>query len=792
MCDYATSPETVCIVPRDYFNVRAALQITSLKLGWASAAVVLSNNDYGTGVATGLASEILSATSGPTIVTQAIIPRLKTSNATDDAFVKALLKYNPVGILAWVSDAELTRLRQAAVRVGLTTSQIFFIGSREALNIVSTMTGAKLAQTTTPLWGALITPEFTPMETWVTSGLVPANTMDQMGAFILSYLMDAMQLVMNARSSNITRIRYATVVGGYTGTVSLDAVSFQRASVIFRLISASYDITRALVTWSVTSLGATPVIDISTTSISSIIQPSPLLAVTVCMTAPSTCVDVANVNALLFYFENLNNNRASNTSVSYIPLPVYTGSSGVEGLSNLIPVARSCTFLTGPGRSTVASALTPVINEFSIPQLDYSTASGVFSNLLMYPYFSRTLPLETFLYGALFFFYEFSIPQLDYSTASGVFSNLLMYPYFSRTLPLETFLYGALGEAASYFGWERVILISTDDAYGVESTTAAQSACDDKTILVEASYAVSDTTNATLAGVFQDILNVAISRVIIFLIPLQGTDAANFFTLVNLMGMNNPSTQYLFFLSNDLCQYALSYPAARQNITNSICMTPWVNPTTYNVTQSAYLTSGMQSTLSSTLYSGGFTTVGSCDLSQISTYSAFALDTGAVITDVITRAQKAKILLTNTAALLPLVRTTSITTASGSFSINANGDRDYAAYNMNIQTASGLVVFAKWDTKTYPNFVYNTSASIVWYDNTTDIPSSTYRSISFITKSTISTNPGTIVLSVLGFVGTIAVFFFCYRHYKMQRLIELSLETGEMTPTTKNYRESAY
>eukprot|EP00331_Platyophrya_macrostoma_P029191 CAMPEP_0176436782 /NCGR_PEP_ID=MMETSP0127-20121128/18190_1 /TAXON_ID=938130 /ORGANISM="Platyophrya macrostoma, Strain WH" /LENGTH=944 /DNA_ID=CAMNT_0017820201 /DNA_START=90 /DNA_END=2924 /DNA_ORIENTATION=- len=731
MCDPTNNPATICLVPRDFLNVRCAIQIVAGQLSWASMAVVLSNDDYGTGVASVLSSEILAASTAPTIVTQLYIPTY-TDNATDNAFIKKIVQYNPVGVLCFVKDTELLRLRNAAVRMSITN--IFFIGSREALNIVSQMTGYKDALKTTSLWAALIVPQFQTAETWVTSGTVLANSVDEMGAFLISYLLDGMRLIMNARSTSISAIRSATVSGGYTGDIALDQTSFQRSSTIFRLISASYDMTRSLVTWSIASLAATSTITTNGVA-TSIIPTSPLLAVTVCMTAPSTCVDIANVNALLFYLLNENNNRVSNTSVSYIPVPVYTGSSGVEGLSNLIPVARSCTFLTGPGRSNVAQALTPVINEYTIPQIDYSTTSGIFTNLLQYPYFSRSVPLETF--------------QLT-----------------------------AVAETASYFGWERVILISTDDTYGAQSLTAASSAMDEKTILVESSFSLSDSTNSSIAAAFASILSSSISRVIVFLISLEGDDAANFFDLVVAMGMTSTSTPYIFFLSNDLCQYGLSYPAARLALLSSICMAPYVDTTKFAAIQTTYNTSNLLSTLQETLYDGGFTGVYNCNLTTLSSYSAFALDTGAIIASVVSRAQTAGIALTKKSSLLPLVRATSLTTWTGTFSIDSSGDRDYAAYVMNIQTPSGLVTFAKWDSKATVTFVYDSTVTITWFGNTTTVPSATYRSISFIAESTVSTNPGTIVLSVLGFAGTIAVFFFCYRHYKMQRLIELSLEAG--------------
>jgi hypothetical protein len=276
----------------------------------------------------------------------------------------------------------------------------------------------------------------------------------------------------------------------------------------------------------------------------------------------------------------------------------------------------------------------------------------------------------------------------------------------------------------------------------------------------------------------------------VFLVPLQGADAANFYQLVNLLGMTKATTPYIFFLSNDLCQYGLANATARASLPSSICISPYVDPVAFGKLQSAYNASNLLPQLQQTLFQGGFTGVYTCNLTTLSTYSAFALDSGSVIIDVVNRAVSRSMSLTNSAGLVPLIRQTTITTATGTFTIGSTGDRDYSAYSLDIQTPNGVTFFAKWDIRAFPNFVPNSNV-IVWFDNTTSIPTATYRSIGFITQSTVTANPGTIVLSVLGFAGTIAIFFFCYRHYKMQRLIEMSLESGAFPDAMKGHREMA-
>jgi ABC-type branched-subunit amino acid transport system substrate-binding protein len=410
-----------------------------------------------------------------------------------------------------------------------------------------------------------------------------------------------------------------------------------------------------------------------------------------------------------------------------------TGNSGVQGLQGLIPLAPSCTFLTGPGRNSVAASLTPVVNQFEITQLDYNSGSDVFSNKLMYPYFSRTIPTD-----------------------------------YNR--------YAAFAAACSYFGWERVIFISTNDIYGQASIAAAQQAMDEQTIMVESTFELPDSSNASIASAFSQILTNSISRVIIVLIPISSTSTAlTIFNLIGLYGMNETETQYIFFFDRDVCEYMSVTPNIRIYLMSSICTVPYMKTSALAAINVNYSNStAIQTQVQQLLVQGGFSATGACFLGNISAYSAFALDAGFVIRNVVQRALSQNIPLTSSSSILNLVRQTTITTPTGTWSIDSSGNRNYAAYMLNIQTPTGVVTFGKMDSNSFPAFQY-LGATIIWYDNTTSIPSSTFRTIAFIASQTITANPGTIVMSVLGFCGTIATFFFCYRHYKMQKLIELSL-----------------
>jgi hypothetical protein len=111
-------------------------------------------------------------------------------------------------------------------------------------------------------------------------------------------------------------------------------------------------------------------------------------------------------------------------------------------------------------------------------------------------------------------------------------------------------------------------------------------------------------------------------------------------------------------------------------------------------------------------------------------------------------------------------------------SFDANGDRTNAAYNINIMQSAGAVVVATWNSGTgYAKA--NLATPVVWLDGTTNVPLTSLRSNSFIVITTITRNPATIVISVIGFAATIAAFVFCYRYYDMQRKIEAANATVE-------------
>ena len=132
---------------------------------------------------------------------------------------------------------------------------------------------------------------------------------------------------------------------------------------------------------------------------------------------------------------------------------------------------------------------------------------------------------------------EFNIPQLDYTSGGADFSNKLRFPSFSRTIPSDRYTMKAIAEACDYFIWERVIVITTNDEYGASLLAAIQAAMDEKTILVERVYKLDALDSGSVRGALTSIREQDISRIVIPLLPATVTDAAVFFGLVSDLQM---------------------------------------------------------------------------------------------------------------------------------------------------------------------------------------------------------------------------------------------------------------
>ncbi|GET87951.1 extracellular receptor, putative [Leishmania tarentolae] len=755
LCDPMTNRRTVCMVPRDMINVRGLLEVVSKQLSWYSMSLVLSNDDYGDGVAQAVTSQVQTASTTATIVEQ-VFMNGAASTTEDDALVASLIRYRARGVGCFLWEAEMRRLHAAIERNSRAANSVFLIASRESLNLLPDLTG-DINTSATP-WGALFVSAYTPPEELVSQGFFPTTrgaAVDEYGAFVLSHLLDGLLMLDAAKGmiNDMSALRTARFQG-YTGNVAFDSIYYQRVEAVFSLITASHTVRNPLVTWTLKDYSADGVhVNVNPNVTRALVKTSPLRTAKICMASPSNCAFTQMMMSMLFVLMTHNAKVADNDSDSvfnFYPVAVSTGASGVMGLASLIPIARSCTVLTGPGSDAVVMAVTPVVNEFHIPQLDYAVSNDYFTD------------------------------------------NLYTYPYFSRSLPRNTFADVAVAQLCIHYGWERVIIISSSDQFGISRAQSMATRMQQQNLYVEATYYLSDGDNATIANCMEEIYAKLVSRIIILLSPFTEKQVKTFFRLSDDLTYMR---QYIFFMDTALChttEAAVNGDALRQKLPSSICIYPNVTQTRLAALNALYTSSDhatMRQDMRKLMSDGGFlSSVESCDISSISPYSGFAVDAGYVLIDSLSRAVAHNVSLNAPASLLPYIRSTSIDEFSGNCSIDSTGNRLYAAYSINIQLLNGGSLFiGTWNSKASPALEI-TESSFVWLTNSTDVPLDTFRDASFVLGTAFSASPGVIVTSILGFLLTIAVFYFCYRHYRVQKIMEQALEANQFPVTDEELR----
>ncbi|CAJ1022757.1 putative Receptor family ligand binding region containing protein [Leishmania utingensis] len=755
LCDPDMNLRTMCMVPRDMLNVRGLLEVVSNQLNWHSMSLVFSSDGYGEGVSRAVTSQVQTASTTATIVAQTFMSGA-ASTTDDDAVVTAITKYRARGVGCFLSEAEMRRLHAAVERNNRTASTVFLIASRESLNVLPSLTGD--INTTAKPWGAIFVSAYTPPAELVSQGFFPTthgSAVDEYSAFVLSHLLDGLLMVDATKGAinNMTALR-AVRFNGYTGKVAFDSIYYQRVETVFSLITAIHTVRNPLVTWSLKDYSSDAhQVNVIPEVTRALVKTSPLRTAKICMTSPSSCVLTQMVMSMLFVLTMHNQNVSGNDGddvFNFYPVAISTDASGITGLASLIPTARTCTVLTGPGSDTVTMAFTPVVNKFQVPQLDYAVSSDDFTD---HPH---------------------------------------MYPYFSRSLPKSTFADGAVTHICAHYGWERVIIITSNDQFGISRAQSMRTAMQQQNLYVEATYYLSDSENATVADCMTKIYAKLVSRIIIVVNPFTAAQAETFFRLSDHLTYMR---QYIFFMDSALCHAAAASAtgdALRQKLPSSICIYPNVTQTRLAELNALYTSSGYATTrqeMRKVMSDGGFlSSVESCDTSSISPYAGFAVDAGYVLIDAVSRAVAANASLNVARSLLPYIRSTSIDNFTGNCTIDSTGNRLYAAYSINIQPWSGAPLFiGTWNSRTSPALEI-TESSFLWLTNSTVVPLDTFRDASFVLGSALSASPGTIVISVLGFILTISIFYFCYRHYRIQRRIEQALESNQFPVTDEELR----
>ncbi|KAG5480550.1 hypothetical protein LSCM1_06254 [Leishmania martiniquensis] len=755
LCDPNTNRRTMCMVPRDAINVLGLLEVVSSQLSWHSMSLVLSNDDYGDGISNAIMAQAQRASTTPTIVSQTFMHG-GSSTTDDDAVVNDLIKYRSRGVGCFLSEAGLRRLSAAVERNSRAADNVFLIGSHESLNVLPDLSD-DINASVKP-WGALLVSAYTPPAELVSQGFFPTTrgtAVDEYGAFLLSHLLDGLLMLDAAKGAidDMSALR-ATSFSGYTGNVGFDSIYHQRVETVLSLITASHTVRNPLVTWSLKNYSAAAVqVNLSPEVTSALVLKSPLRTAKICMASPSSCAFTQMMTSMLFVLAAYNKDVADKDGddvFNFYPVAISTGASGVTGLASLIPIARTCVVLTGPGSDPVAMAFTPVVNEFRIPQLDYAVSNDYFSGS---PY---------------------------------------MYPYFSRTVPKNAFADEAVAQICVHYGWERVIIIASNGQLGISRAQSMMTAMQRHNLYVEAAYYLSDSNNVTVADCMTTIYEKLVSRIIVFIASTTEGQAEDFLRLSDHLPYMR---QYIFFMDNALCHTAAASEAGaalRQKLPSSICIYPNVTTSRLAALNTLYTSSDFAATrqeMRKLMSDGGFiSSVESCDTSSINPYSGFAVDAGYVLIDSVSRAFADNASLDVEAALLGYIRNTSIDKFTGDCTMDSTGNRLYAAYSIDIQLWSGGPLFiGTWNSKASPA-LHITESSFVWLTNSTVVPLDTFRDTSFVLGSALSSSPGTIVISVLGFLLTIAVFYFCYRHYRMQKLIEQALETNQFPVTDEELR----
>lgn len=746
--DPIARPLTMSVVPSDKQFIRAIFDLTKRAAQWGSMGVVYSQNTYGRDLLSALNDYVATQNNGPVVLTRTPMLPFGDASADDDTVAKLLL-YKPVGVLCLVTTEMLPRLR-AAVQRNPNAARLFLLVTPTSLSALPSMSGS-------PAWGAAVAPIYTRVFYWLQRNLVSdASAMDEPAAYLFSNIFDALRVVSNAvqlvdvrGAPLLDAMKSMSFLNSFTGPVTFTAAGERSSASVVLLVASSAD--KPLATWSAASavdpapaVGAEPLIQVA-------IAQSPLKAIPVCMAAPPSCPAVANLNHALYILLDVNANATLMGDTTIVPIAFNTGFQGVDGLRNLLPLASSCRFLIGPSSSTVNFALTPVINEFRIPQIDFASASSAFSDKRRFPYFTRVAPSD-----------------------------------FIRAQ--------ALTAAIVYFGWERVLLVTSDDEYGTSVADAYAQVLEGGASLLESTYKLADLTSATVGAALKDIRDVAIGRVVVVMFSGSTMDSYNFFQTVQDLGMNRT---HIFILGDVICQHALSFPEMRAALLGSICAAPWVDTISFSALRMGYTSSVKLSQMRDTLAAGGFDTT--CPLTFDDPYSAFAFDAATLLVRSLVRIatgtsgaatlDPSKIATyldsANASFITQQLRATEFFGVTGNMRLDANGDRTTAAFVFNIQQYNNRIVsFGDWNNmRLTPFSAYTLILPLRWLDNSTDVPGASTRSIAFIAIQTAKQHPATIALSILGFGATIAVFFFCYRHYRLQKMLEQqALDGGAPTP----------
>lgn len=773
-------PQVVCICPTESSIAQGLLEVSYFSLSWEGASAVLMDT-FGDHRLGAVLAEKNARHVSPTITEYYYVSEpLNSFPALSDASEVGVLSFLPDQDMlllyshyinasttnksitknsgnSTITSADNTNLTNSSRNTTITsnfTCPYFFIGNYLSLN-------ARELFVNQGLCAVLFVPHYATPSQLQEQGILSTNSskelvrsdsstrdgstrssaiLDETGAFIISYLVDAMQIVEHAGgTSNISALRSVNFTG-VTGQVLFSFQSYQRLGISIDLISTSYSVDSPLISYTLSMEGTSQIQNLKPAVVSSLIPPSPLSTATLCLAIPPTCEDVSQATSIYYYLLYLFDVIPTTAFKLNVKL-INTGNEGVSGYSTFLSVARLCTAVLGTGHASIDYRIAPLINYYDILQIDYQTATTVFTS-----------------------------------------STLSTIPSLSRTIPLYSYSDIGFAEICTHFGWERVIVIATSDQYGVARGKDATAAMISRNVYVEKVYYLTNTSLNSMLQVFNEIYKSDVSRIIFFAVSLFGEEAENFFSVrQQAQYLNN----YVFLLDQTLCTYGNTNPSARNKLQSSICMAPEAKALDLDDLNTFIKAKSLSSKAKSMLISGGFPTQATtCSYDTVSAYNGFAIDAGAVFYETVSEADATSISWANSSALLPLVRNESYFGVTTDFTIDSEGYRDWASYECNIQTPNQTIVtFGSWSENQKPNFQSSSAAKWIWMDNTTVVPLDTFRDASFVFQSTALSSPGGIAISILGFVITIFAFFLCFRHYDMQHKVERTLSSNNIPIT---------
>lgn len=454
----------------------------------------------------------------------------------------------------------------------------------------------------------------------------------------------------------------------------------------------------------------------------------------VCLVGQQACSTLSALNHAYFTLLSAASNVLP-TSTTIIVKSISAGNSGITTIGSMATVAPTCDFVIGPGSSTTARNLFPFFNYYNIPMIDFSSTDASLSS------------------------------RISFST-------------YARVNPTDEYISKVAGSTFKKFGWPSVVIVTSQDSYGEQIVNSYTSGLGAMKVGVEISLmiptnqlAVNDTVYRTLLKVKNEL----ISRIVV--LAISSTDDAHALFFQNIVDLGMTGTQ-IFWLSDSLCQFASVNPAVRYPLQNSMCASPQYDVNAYRQ-QYMQLFNSDNGQSAAVFRAGGFD-ISSCDLQTTDMYAPFASDAALAVLDVIKRLadsagnDKAAMAAAqhNLTRLMDLVHSTHVMGITGIVAFDpVTGERTNAAYTVDMQQPNNQVTrFAQWNSGT--GYVpVDLPAPLQWFANGTEVPKYTTRDIKFILVTTVTRNTASVVFSILGFIITVSIFCFCYKHYKLQKLV---------------------